>query len=248
MEESKEINKKNKKGIKVFLILFLVLLLISAGFFIFMKKTLTADYFMSRTIKKIEHLTKAIQKNDNYNTKFSLDKNYMKLTGNANITTNISDINNFNNLAFDYKYILSVKDDYMDLGLNLKQNDALIPLNLYINADTAYIESNDLNIDLLSYPLNQNIFTELKKDNLYSAEISMENIIYATNKLSTYFEDALNYAEKETINNGGVFKYKYTVNNKNNDSKFIKRFIELIKNDDKLRKILNLEENFETII
>ena len=207
-----------------------------------MKKTLTAEYFIERVSKKVGNYISYVDKNNDYNFEYDLSKDYLRFKGNARINTDMKDYGYLNNLEADCKYILSFKDEYMDLGLNIKQNNASIPLNIYFTSLYAYLDSKDLNINLIGIPLEENPFTDYKKDNL---EISNENVIYAFDKLSNILLESLKEALVETSNQGLIYKYKYTVDNKNNDSPFIKKFIESIKNDNKLREILLLEEDFD---
>lgn len=248
MEEVKEVKKKNKKGLKVFLILFGILILITVGFFIVMKKTLTAEYFLNKTNKKITNIINVISKNQEYNSSYDMAKDYSKITGDANITTNIEEIKYLNNLKLDYRYILSIKDEYMDLGLNFKQNDGEIPFDFYMSNTNLYIDSDKLNINLLALPLEENPFNDIKEMGFNDIKISSEDINYVLKNLSSYLMKSLEYAKMETINDGSTIKYKYIIDNSNNDNKVITSFIEQIKNDSKLMKILKLEEDFDNSI
>ena len=247
-EESKlvqtnNVNKKSqKKGFKTIIILLCVLLLISIGFYFFIKKVLTAEYYLERSVKKINTTLTIVDKLDSIKQS-NLEDDYLKIKTNAKINTNIDSLKELNDLSIESKSTISLKDEYLELLLNFKQNEGEIPLNLYLSSTNLYFESKDINLNLVNIPLDYNPFNNIKDTNIY--DNSFSDILYVIQKLVTYFKDSLSNENIITNNNGTLFNYKYIIKNENNDSAFIKQFIKYIKEDQKLMKILELEDDFD---
>ena len=237
-EEDIVIMKEKKSPVgKIVLILFLFLILVVGGGVYLVYKNTTAENFLIRNLKVINFGSKALLKGKDT---FSLDfgKDYVVQKSLINVSTTGDSLKAFNGLALDLRNSFSIKEEYMDYNVYLKQNDASLGANFYIEGKNIYGESKDIGLPLTVMPNEENIFEQLNKSLDTNVSVNTENIQYAIDKISQYVEESLTESNTSTSNKGVIFTFKYIIDNSKGQDPFAKAFDEKVKADEKLFKIL----------
>lgn len=232
--------KKNPIGrILIILVLFLVLV-VGGGVFLVYKNT-TAENFLYLRLRTLNVWTRVLLQ-DKENLSFDYNKNHLIQKSLINISATGEKVEGFDGLALDIRNTLSFRENYFDMNAYLKQDDAQLGVNLYMQEDNIYLECSDLDMPLLSMKLDQNYFDEI--DDIFNNNtLGTEDIIYLVDTLSKYIQESLTENNTTTSRKGLEFTFKYIIDNKNNDDPFIKKFIEKVGSDEELLRILSTNKS-----
>ncbi len=237
-EEDIVIMKEKKSPVgKIVLILFLFLILVVGGGVYLVYKNTTAENFLIRSLKMVNFGSKALLKGKE---NFSLDvgKDYVVQKSLINVSTTGDDLKAFNGLALDLRNSFSIKEEYMDFNAYLKQNDASLGVNFYLEGKNVYAESKDIGLPLTVMAMEDNTFEQLIKDLDKDASVNTDDLQYAIDKITQYIEESLTDSNTSTSNKGVIFTFKYLIDNSKGQDPFAKAFDEKVKGDERLFKIL----------
>ena len=230
---------KNKKGILIALI---VILLLVAGIFIYIKLNYSASSFLTKSAKNLTSFVDEAYEKINLNEDYinNMDKYDVKENVKLGIDTNI--LSGAENLELILNENMSIKNNYLNLDLNVNQNDANINAEVTYKDNKMYLESKDVLDKPIYFSEDEN--TKFDFNNLVSQyqEILKVSNKKTINKLIKYLEKALNESEMTTKLKGLTAEYSYEINETNKD-KVVDKFINLIKDDEELSKSLEINDD-----
>ena len=243
MEEKNEmIFVENGKSKKRILITLGVILLLVVGIFVYIKLYYSASSFLTKTAKNLTSFVDDAYEKINLNEDYinNMDKYDIKENVKLGIDTNI--LSGAENLELILNENMSVKNNYLNLDLNVNQDDANLNAEITYKDNKMYLESKDI----LDKPIyfsdaeNKNLdFNSLVSQYQEILKISNKKTI---NKLIKYLEKALNESKMTTKLKGLTAEYSYEVNETNKD-KVVDKFINLIKEDEELSKSLEINDD-----
>lgn len=241
-EKSEMIFVENGKSKKRILITLGVILLLVVGIFVYIKLYYSASSFLTKTAKNLTSFVDDAYEKVNLNEDYinNMDKYDIKENIKLGIDTNI--LSGAENLELILNENMSVKNNYLNLDLNVNQDDANLNAEITYKDNKMYLESKDI-LDkpiYLSDAENENIdFNSLVSQYQEILKVSNKKTI---NKLIKYLEKALNESKMTTKLKGLTEEYSYEVNETNKD-KVVDKFINLIKEDEELSKSLEINDD-----
>ena len=224
--------KKSKKGLIIGLCVALIVLLGIIGGILYIKNTFNASSFLDHSSKKINTFVNEVFEGleinkeylDNIDTYDLVNETNIKLTANSN---NLKDLNN---LEIGFKTNQSIKNNYLDVDLNLKQDTGILNGILVIDNNKIYIDSKDIIDKVLTTTSNENIFGSVNEYTEKLKSLTKNDISSTANNLVKYIFEALKEADINTKLNGLKATYTYEIND-NNKTKINDKFMNLVKND-----------------
>ena len=239
--------KKSKKGLVITLVIVLIILLLSIGGFLFIKNKYTASSFLDQSSKNINTFINKVFEGITINKDYlnNIDKYDVISDSNIKLTTTSSKLKDLNNLEIGLKSNQSLKNNYIDMDINLKQDTGTLTGKLAIDNNKIYIDSKDIINKVLTIKSDNNLFgnvdeytEKLKSFTKYDIELIANNII-------KHLFEALKEANLNTKYDGLNVIYTYEINDTNKD-KINDKFMKLVNEDKALSNIIT-EENAITL-
>lgn len=239
---SKSNERKEKKGIIVGIVLAIVVIVV--GCFIYVKMTYTASSFLNQNSKKINAFVNEAFEGITFNKDYleNIDEYDISSDAKLKLTTDATDLKNFNNLEIGLKTESSLKNNYVSLDVNLKQDKASLRGTITVDNNKIYLDSKDLLDKTLTTTSEENLFGSVEDlENTLKSFSSISDLEDALNNLVKYLFEALKEADLSTKYNGLNVVYTYEIND-NNKEKIIDKFKSLIKDDEVLSSYLEDDE------
>lgn len=239
---SKSNERKEKKGIIVGIVLAIVVIVV--GCFLYVKMTYTASSFLNQSSKKINAFVNEAFEGITFNKDYleNIDEYDISSDAKLKITTDATDLKNFNNLEIGLKTESSLKNNYVSLDVNLKQDKASLRGTITVDNNKIYLDSKDLLDKTLTTTSEENLFGSVEDlENTLKSFSSISDLEDALNNLVKYLFEALKEADLSTKYNGLNVVYTYEIND-NNKEKIIDKFKSLIKDDKVLSSYLEDDE------
>lgn len=239
---SKSNERKERKGIIVGIVLAIVVIVV--GCFLYVKMTYTASSFLNQNSKKINAFVNEAFEGITLNKDYleNIDEYDISSDAKLKLTTNATDLKNFNNLEIGLKTESSLKNNYVSLDVNLKQDKASLRGTITVDNNKIYLDSKDLLDKTLTTTSEENLFGSVEDlENTLKSFSSISDLEDALNNLVKYLFEALKEADLSTKYNGLNVVYTYEIND-NNKEKIIDKFKSLIKDDEVLSSYLKDDE------
>lgn len=239
---SKSNERKEKKGVIVGIVLAIVVIVV--GCFLYVKMTYTASSFLNQNSKKINAFVNEAFEGITLNKDYleNIDEYDISSDAKLKLTTNATDLKNFNNLEIGLKTESSLKNNYVSLDVNLKQDKASLRGTITVDNNKIYLDSKDLLDKTLTTTSEENLFGSVEDlENTLKSFSSISDLEDALNNLVKYLFEALKEADLSTKYNGLNVVYTYEIND-NNKEKIIDKFKSLIKDDKVLSSYLEDDE------
>lgn len=239
---SKSNERKEKKGVIVGIVLAIVVIVV--GCFLYVKMTYTASSFLNQNSKKINAFVNEAFEGITFNKDYleNIDEYDISSDAKLKLTTNATDLKNFNNLEIGLKTESSLKNNYVSLDVNLKQDKASLRGTITVDNNKIYLDSKDLLGKTLTTTSEENLFGSVEDlENTLKSFSSISDLEDALNNLVKYLFEALKEADLSTKYNGLNVVYTYEIND-NNKEKIIDKFKSLIKDDEVLSSYLEDDE------
>lgn len=239
--------KKSKKGLVITLIIVLIILLLSIGSFLFIKNKYTASSFLDQSSKNINTFINEVFEGITINKDYldNIDKYDVISDSNIKLTTASSELKDLNNLEIGLKTNQSLKNNYLDMDISLKQDTGTLTGTLAIDNNKIYIDSKDIINKVLTTKSDEDLFGNVDEytEKLKSyAKYDIESIV---NNIVKYLFESLKEANLNTKYNGLNVIYTYEINDTNKD-KINDKFMKLVNEDKVLSDIIN-EDNAITL-
>ena len=239
---SKSNERKEKKGIIVGIVLAIVVIVV--GCFLYVKMTYTASSFLNQSSKKINAFVNEAFEGITFNKDYleNIDEYDISSDAKLKLTTDATDLKDFNNLEIGLKTESSLKNNYVSLDVNLKQDKASLRGTITVDNNKIYLDSKDLLDKTLTTTSEENLFGSVEDlENTLKSFSSISDLDDALNNLVKYLFEALKEADLSTKYNGLNVVYTYEIND-NNKEKIIDKFKSLIKDDKVLSSYLEDDE------
>ena len=239
--------KKTKKGLIITLVIIFIILLLGIGGFLFIKNKYTASNFLDESSNNINTFINKAFEGITINKDYlnNIDKYDIVSDSNIKLTTTSSKLKDLNNLEIGLKSNQSLKNNYIDMDINLKQDTGTLTGKLAIDNNKIYIDSKDIINKVLTIKSDDNLFgnvdeytEKLKSFTKYDIELIANNII-------KHLFEALKEANLNTKYDGLNVIYTYEIND-TNKAKINDKFMKLVNEDKALSNIIT-EENAITL-
>ncbi len=244
-EDFKE--KKSKKGLVITLIIVLIILLLSIGSFLFIKNKYTASSFLDQSSKNINTFINEVFEGITINKDYldNIDKYDVINDSNIKLTTASSELKDLNNLEIGLKTNQSLKNNYLDMDISLKQDTGTLTGTLAIDNNKIYIDSKDIINKVLTTKSDEDLFGNVDEYTEKLKSYAKYDIESIANNIVKYLFESLKEANLNTKYNGLNVIYTYEINDTNKD-KINDKFMKLVNEDKVLSDIIN-ENNAITL-
>ena len=198
---SKSNERKEKKGIIVGIVLAIVVIVV--GCFLYVKMTYTASSFLNQSSKKINAFVNEAFEGITFNKDYleNIDEYDISSDAKLKITTDATDLKNFNNLEIGLKTESSLKNNYVSLDVNLKQDKASLRGTITVDNNKIYLDSKDLLDKTLTTTSEENLFGSVEDlENTLKSFSSISDLEDALNNLVKYLFEALKEADVKIVN------------------------------------------------
>lgn len=239
--------KKSKKGLVITLIIVLIILLLSIGSFLFIKNKYTASSFLDQSSKNINTFINEVFKGITINKDYldNIDKYDVISDSNIKLTTASSELKDLNNLEIGLKTNQSLKNNYLDMDISLKQDTGTLTGTLAIDNNKIYIDSKDIINKVLTTKSDEDLFGNVDEYTEKLKSYAKYDIESIANNIIKYLFESLKEANLNTKYNGLNVIYTYEINDTNKD-KINDKFMKLVNEDKVLSDIIN-EDNAITL-
>ena len=239
--------KKSKKGLVITLIIVLIILLLSIGSFLFIKNKYTASSFLDQSSKNINTFINEVFEGITINKDYldNIDKYDVISDSNIKLTTASSELKNLNNLEIGLKTNQSLKNNYLDMDISLKQDTGTLTGTLAIDNNKIYIDSKDIINKVLTTKSDEDLFGNVDEYTEKLKSYAKYDIESIANNIVKYLFESLKEANLNTKYNGLNVIYTYEINDTNKD-KVNDKFMKLVNEDKVLSDIIN-ENNAITL-
>lgn len=239
--------KKSKKGLVITLIIVLIILLLSIGSFLFIKNKYTASSFLDQSFKNINTFINEVFKGITINKDYldNIDKYDVINDSNIKLTTASSELKDLNNLEIGLKTNQSLKNNYLDMDISLKQDTGTLTGTLAIDNNKIYIDSKDIINKVLTTKSDEDLFGNVDEYTEKLKSYAKYDIESIANNIVKYLFESLKEANLNTKYNGLNVIYTYEINDTNKD-KINDKFMKLVNEDKVLSDIIN-EDNAITL-
>lgn len=239
--------KKSKKGLVITLIIVLIILLLSIGSFLFIKNKYTASSFLDQSSKNINTFINEVFEGITINKDYldNIDKYDVISDSNIKLTTASSELKNLNNLEIGLKTNQSLKNNYLDMDISLKQDTGTLTGTLAIDNNKIYIDSKDIINKVLTTKSDEDLFGNVDEYTEKLKSYAKYDIESIANNIVKYLFESLKEANLNTKYNGLNVIYTYEINDTNKD-KINDKFMKLVNEDKVLSDIIN-ENNAITL-
>ena len=239
--------KKSKKGLVITLIIVLIILLLSIGSFLFIKNKYTASSFLDQSSKNINTFINEVFEGITINKDYldNIDKYDVISDSNIKLTTASSELKDLNNLEIGLKTNQSLKNNYLDMDISLKQDTGTLTGTLAIDNNKIYIDSKDIINKVLTTKSDEDLFGNVDEYTEKLKSYAKYDIESIANNIVKYLFESLKEANLNTKYNGLNVIYTYEINDTNKD-KINDKFMKLVNEDKVLSDIIN-EDNGITL-
>ncbi len=239
--------KKSKKGLVITLIIVLIILLLSIGGFLFIKNKYTASSFLDQSSKNINTFINEVFEGITINKDYldNIDKYDVISDSNIKLTTASSELKDLNNLEIGLKTNQSLKNNYLDMDISLKQDTGTLTGTLAIDNNKIYIDSKDIINKVLTTKSDEDLFGNVDEYTEKLKSYAKYDIESIANNIVKYLFESLKEANLNTKYNGLNVIYTYEINDTNKD-KINDKFMKLVNEDKVLSDIIN-EDNAITL-
>lgn len=239
--------KESKKGLVITLIIVLIILLLSIGSFLFIKNKYTASSFLDQSSKNINIFINEVFEGITINKDYldNIDKYDVISDSNIKLTTASSELKNLNNLEIGLKTNQSLKNNYLDMDISLKQDTGTLTGTLAIDNNKIYIDSKDIINKVLTTKSDEDLFGNVDEYTEKLKSYAKYDIESIANNIVKYLFESLKEANLNTKYNGLNVIYTYEINDTNKD-KINDKFMKLVNEDKVLSDIIN-ENNAITL-
>lgn len=239
--------KKSKKGLVITLIIVLIILLLSIGSFLFIKNKYTASSFLDQSSKNINTFINEVFEGITINKDYldNIDKYDVISDSNIKLTTASSELKDLNNLEIGLKTNQSLKNNYLDMDISLKQDTGTLTGTLAIDNNKIYIDSKDIINKVLITKSDEDLFGNVDEYTEKLKSYAKYDIESIANNIVKYLFESLKEANLNTKYNGLNVIYTYEINDTNKD-KINDKFMKLVNEDKVLSDIIN-EDNAITL-
>jgi hypothetical protein len=239
--------KKSKKGLVITLIIVLIILLLSIGSFLFIKNKYTASSFLDQSSKNINTFINEVFEGITINKDYldNIDKYDVISDSNIKLTTASSELKDLNNLEIGLKTNQSLKNNYLDMDISLKQDTGTLTGTLAIDNNKIYIDSKDIINKVLTTKSDEDLFGNVDEYTEKLKSYAKYDIESIANNIVKYSFESLKEANLNTKYNGLNVIYTYEINDTNKD-KINDKFMKLVNEDKVLSDIIN-EDNAITL-
>ena len=239
--------KKSKKGLVITLIIVLIILLLSIGSFLFIKNKYTASSFLDQSSKNINTFINEVFEGITINKDYldNIDKYDVINDSNIKLTTASSELKDLNNLEIGLKTNQSLKNNYLDIDISLKQDTGTLTGTLAIDNNKIYIDSKDIINKVLTTKSDEDLFGNVDEYTEKLKSYAKYDIESIANNIVKYLFESLKEANLNTKYNGLNVIYTYEINDTNKD-KINDKFMKLVNEDKVLSDIIN-EDNAITL-
>lgn len=239
--------KKSKKGLVITLIIVLIILLLSIGSFLFIKNKYTASSFLDQSSKNINTFINEVFEGITINKDYldNIDKYDVISDSNIKLTTASSELKDLNNLEIGLKTNQSLKNNYLDMDISLKQDTGTLTGTLAIYNNKIYIDSKDIINKVLTTKSDEDLFGNVDEYTEKLKSYAKYDIESIANNIVKYLFESLKEANLNTKYNGLNVIYTYEINDTNKD-KINDKFMKLVNEDKVLSDIIN-EDNAITL-
>lgn len=239
--------KKSKKGLVITLIIVLIILLLSIGSFLFIKNKYTASSFLDQSFKNINTFINEVFEGITINKDYldNIDKYDVINDSNIKLTTASSELKDLNNLEIGLKTNQSLKNNYLDMDISLKQDTGTLTGTLAIDNNKIYIDSKDIINKVLTTKSDEDLFGNVDEYTEKLKSYAKYDIESIANNIVKYLFESLKEANLNTKYNGLNVIYTYEINDTNKD-KINDKFMKLVNEDKVLSDIIN-EDNAITL-
>ncbi len=239
--------KKSKKGLVITLIIVLIILLLSIGSFLFIKNKYTASSFLDQSFKNINTFINEVFEGITINKDYldNIDKYDVISDSNIKLTTTSSELKDLNNLEIGLKTNQSLKNNYLDMDISLKQDTGTLTGTLAIDNNKIYIDSKDIINKVLTTKSDEDLFGNVDEYTEKLKSYAKYDIESIANNIVKYLFESLKEANLNTKYNGLNVIYTYEINDTNKD-KINDKFMKLVNEDKVLSDIIN-EDNAITL-
>ena len=239
--------KKSKKGLVITLIIVLIILLLSIGSFLFIKNKYTASSFLDQSSKNINTFINEVFEGITINKDYldNIDKYDVINDSNIKLTTASSELKDLNNLEIGLKTNQSLKNNYLDMDISLKQDTGTLTGTLAIDNNKIYIDSKDIINKVLTTKSDEDLFGNVDEYTEKLKSYAKYDIESIANNIVKYLFESFKEANLNTKYNGLNVIYTYEINDTNKD-KINDKFMKLVNEDKVLSDIIN-EDNAITL-
>lgn len=239
--------KKSKKGLVITLIIVLIILLLSIGSFLFIKNKYTASSFLDQSFKNINTFINEVFEGITINKDYldNIDKYDVISDSNIKLTTASSELKDLNNLEIGLKTNQSLKNNYLDMDISLKQDTGTLTGTLAIDNNKIYIDSKNIINKVLTTKSDEDLFGNVDEYTEKLKSYAKYDIESIANNIVKYLFESLKEANLNTKYNGLNVIYTYEINDTNKD-KINDKFMKLVNEDKVLSDIIN-EDNAITL-
>lgn len=239
--------KKSKKRLVITLIIVLIILLLSIGSFLFIKNKYTASSFLDQSSKNINTFINEVFEGITINKDYldNIDKYDVISDSNIKLTTTSSELKDLNNLEIGLKTNQSLKNNYLDMDISLKQDTGTLTGTLAIDNNKIYIDSKDIINKVLTTKSDEDLFGNVDEYTEKLKSYAKYDIESIANNIVKYLFESLKEANLNTKYNGLNVIYTYEINDTNKD-KINDKFMKLVNEDKVLSDIIN-EDNAITL-
>lgn len=239
--------KKSKKGLVITLIIVLIILLLSIGSFLFIKNKYTASSFLDQSSKNINTFINEVFEGITINKDYldNIDKYDVINDSNIKLTTASSELKDLNNLEIGLKTNQSLKNNYLDMDISLKQDTGTLTGTLAIDNNKIYIDSKDIINKVLTTKSDEDLFGNVDEYTEKLKSYAKYDIESIANNIVKYLFESFKEANLNTKYNGLNVIYTYEINDANKD-KINDKFMKLVNEDKVLSDIIN-EDNAITL-
>ena len=239
--------KKSKKGLVITLIIVLIILLLSIGSFLFIKNKYTASSFLDQSSKNINTFINEVFEGITINKDYldNIDKYDVISDSNIKLTTASSELKDLNNLEIGLKTNQSLKNNYLDMDISLKQDTGTLTGTLAIDNNKIYIDSKDIINKVLTTKSDEDLFGNVDEYTEKLKSYAKYDIESIANNIVKYLFESLKEANLNTKYNGLNVIYTYEINDTNKD-KINDKFMKLVNEDKILSDIIN-DDNAVTL-
>lgn len=239
--------KKSKKGLVITLIIVLIILLLSIGSFLFIKNKYTASSFLDQSSKNINTFINEVFEGITINKDYldNIDKYDVISDSNIKLTTASSELKDLNNLEIGLKTNQSLKNNYLDMDISLKQDTGTLTGTLAIDNNKIYIDSKDIINKVLTTKSDEDLFGNVDEYTEKLKSYAKYDIESIANNIVKYLFESLKEANLNTKYNGLNVIYTYEINDTNKDE-INDKFMKLVNEDKVLSDIIN-ENNAITL-
>lgn len=239
--------KKSKKGLVITLIIVLIILLLSIGSFLFIKNKYTASSFLDQSSKNINTFINEVFEGITINKDYldNIDKYDVISDSNIKLTTASSELKDLNNLEIGLKTNQSLKSNYLDMDISLKQDTGTLTGTLAIDNNKIYIDSKDIINKVLTTKSDEDLFGNVDEYTEKLKSYAKYDIESIANNIVKYLFESFKEANLNTKYNGLNVIYTYEINDTNKD-KINDKFMKLVNEDKVLSDIIN-EDNAITL-